>query len=99
MRLLTCVCEKSAELPELLLHCPERAGGDSASRGEVLNLCAQLADEADLEHLALVVNGLEVEQLAGLQVDVRPVADTATGTRPIPSGNPINTNWMRLSHT
>ena len=79
-----CLFEEGAELPELLLNCTKSARSDSASCREVAHLRAQIADLADLVHLALVVDGLQVEQVVS---NVRPVADAATRARPIQGWN------------
>ena len=90
-----CLFEKDAELPELLLNCTKSARSDSASCREVAHLRAQIADLADLVHLALVVNGLQVEQVVG---NVRPVTNAAAGARPIQGRKAFQKNRMRLSH-
>ena len=59
------------------------------------HLRTQVADLAHFEHLALVVNGVQAEQVVR---DIRTVADTTAAAGPDGSWNAFQKNRMRLRH-
>ena len=86
--------KKSAKLSKPVLYEEQRVGRRASARRELLHARCEIADLAHFEHLALVVNGVQAQQVAR---DVRTVANAAAAERPS-TWNAFQKNRMRLSH-
>ena len=86
--------EKPAKLSKPVLYEEQCVSRGGPARGELLHARTEIADLAHVEHLALVVKGVQAEQVAR---DVRTVANTAAAARPN-TWNAFQENRMRLSH-